>query len=125
MSETIHFETGDAKVTESLAVIGGQTFALANIGSVVVQEHGKNLIGPIIFGLVGIGCLAGGSDWSVLYLAGLASLAVAAYVWRSNRASWHLVLESGGRKIDAFQSTDRAAVIALRDALTAGMARRA
>ena len=125
MSETIHFETEGAKVTESLAIIGGQTFALANIGCVVVQEHGKNLIGPIFFGLVGIGCLAGGSDWSVLYLAGFAFLALAAYVWRSNKVSWHLVLESGGKKIDAFQSTDRAAVIALRDALTAGMARRA
>lgn len=124
VSENIYFNSDGVQVTESRLVIGGQTFALGNISSVTVDEHGRNLIGPLFFGLVGIGCLAGGSDWSVLYPVGLASLALAAFIWRRNKKSWHLIVETGATRFDAYQSADNAAVFAARDAITDAMVRR-
>jgi uncharacterized membrane protein len=124
MEETTYLESPGASVTSTRITIGNQTFATRNVGSVAVAEVPKPKW-PILIGLVGAamatGALSGG--FSATTVMGLAMVAGAAAVLFAP-AKLRLKLNAGGGEIMALETTDRAVIDALHQAIVKAIAAR-
>lgn len=112
MEEIEYFRQGDTLVTTARVEIGGQTFAVRNIGSVKITQPGL----PWVAGLI---CFLGmlmvpqrDAWWLGLILMG----ASGAWIWQKARTRT-LVLLSGGGELLALKSTDHQLLSQLRDAI--------
>lgn len=124
MEEITYLDAPGASVTSTRITIGNQTFATRNIGSVAVAEVPKPKW-PILIGLVGAamaaGALSGG--FSATTVMGLAMVAGAAAVLFAP-AKLRLKLNAGGGEIMALETTDRAVIDALHQAIVKAIAAR-
>jgi len=115
--ETTYFSAGTTLVTSSRIEIGGQTFAVRNVGSVKVVGGGRPWLGAFV-ALVGIGMAPSNLGW------GLAVLAVGAYLMWQKYSTRALVLVTGGGETTAMQSTNGKAVEALRSSIAQAISAR-
>lgn len=112
MEEKEYLRNGDTLVTSSRIEIGGQTFAVRNVGSVKVNTPGTPWA-AIVVGIIGLPMLAGPDTRPV----GFIIVAVAAaWAWSKMRQR-SLVLVSGGGETVALKSSDGKAVETLRGAI--------
>lgn len=119
MEETEYLRQGTTLVTSSRIEVGGQTFAVRNVGSVKVTRPGRPW-GALLVAVVAIGPLVAESTRA----AGFILLAAAgAWAWQKMRQR-SLVLVSGGGEVVALQSTDAAAVESLRTAIAQAISAR-
>jgi hypothetical protein len=118
MEEVEYLKGGSILVTSTRIEIGGQTFAVRNVGSVKVTQPGT----PWIVG--GLGVLFGfaavnSQQWLML----LFTAGAAAWVWQQIRTR-RLVLVSGGGETVALTSTDKVTVEKLRGAIAQAISAR-
>jgi hypothetical protein len=118
MDEVEYLKGGSILITSTRIEIGGQTFAVRNVGSVKVTKPGT----PWIVG--GLGVFVGLSavlsqQWGML----LITAGAAAWVWQQMRTR-RLVLVSGGGETVALTSTDKATVEKLRAAIAQAISAR-
>jgi hypothetical protein len=113
MSEEQTFlQSGAAVITSSRIVIGNQTFATRNVGSVSVQEIPRKSLGCIAFGLVAVaGLLA--KEFGVAVVCGV----ISAVFFLMNKPSYKLVMMAGGGEVVALVSKDQQHIRQLHDAV--------
>ena len=125
MEEITYLSTPGATVTSSRIAIGMQTFATRNVGSVSVERVDKPSW-PIYMGLVGGAMTISAATSSsfgasgimgVVILIGCAAVALSPIKLR-------LKLMAGGGEVVALESTDKAAVTALHQAIVSAIAAR-
>ena len=124
MDETTYLNAPDATVTSTRIVIGQQTFATRNVGSVAVHEVAKPNW-PIFIGLIGGAMVLSGfsSGFGTSTLVGIAMFAGAASVF-FKPATLQLKLVAGGGEIMALETTDRSAIDTLHRAIVSAIAAR-
>lgn len=112
MEEKEYLRNGTTLVTSSRIEIGGQTFAVRNVGSVKVTTPGRPW-GAILIAVIGLAMMPGRDTRTVGFIV----LAVAAgWAWYKMRER-SLVLVSGGGETVALKSSDGKAVETLREAI--------
>ncbi len=124
MDETTYLDAPGATVTSSRIVIGSQTFATRNVGSVAVQEVAKPrwpIFAIVIGGLIALGTQSSG--FSAATVVGLALAGGGAMVLFSP-TKLRLKLMAGGGEVVALESTDQAAVNTLHQAIVKAIAAR-
>lgn len=125
MDETTYLSTPGATVTSSRIVIGNQTFATRNVGSVSVEQVAKPGW-PIFVGLIGAAMTISaitGKDFGASGVMGVAILIGCGAVAFSP-PKLRLKLMAGGGEVVALESTDKAAVNALHQAIVNAIAAR-
>jgi hypothetical protein len=119
MEETEYLRSGATLVTSTRIEIGGQTFAVRNVGSVKVTTPGRPWI-AFLLGLLGVSFAAQEPiRWAGLLMIGAAGV----WIWQQMRMK-RLVLVSGGGEVVALKSTDGKAVEALRAAISQAISAR-
>lgn len=119
MEEQEYLRTGTTLVTSSRIEIGGQTFAVRNVGSVKVTTPGR----PWLAALVCAAGLAMLPDANARVAGVIIAGAAGAWIWQKLRQR-SLVLVSGGGEIVALKSTDGPGVEALREAISKAISAR-
>ena len=119
MEEEEFLRDGATLVTSTRIEIGGQTFAVRNVGSVKVTTPGRPWIAALL-GLIGIS-FAAQKDIRVFGLLIVGAAGV--WIWQQLRMK-RLVLVSGGGEVVALKSTNGAAVEALRAAISKAISAR-
>jgi hypothetical protein len=123
MEEITYLNAPGATVTSTRIAIGAQTFATRNVGSVAI-ETAKKPSWPLWVGIIGAFMVVGTwRDFGAATIMGVVMLAAAGAVM-FKPASLTLKLHAGGGEIIALQSTDKAAIQALHDAIVQAISAR-
>ena len=121
MEEVEYLRAGDALVTSTRIEIGGQTFAVRNVGSVKVMTPGTPWL-PIVVAVIGVYlAVQSSTDSNVVGIALMAAGGLWAW-WRVRERK--LVIVSGGGEVVALSSTDTTAVENLRAAIAQAISSR-
>lgn len=118
MEETTYLSDKGVLVTSTRVELGGQTFAVRNIGSVKVTQKGVSVMAVLVV-IFGVLLLPGGlrRDSADVIIVGL-MLIGGGVAWLRQRLSERtLVLVTGGGEIAAYKSHDASAVEAIRAAI--------
>ena len=127
--ETTYYSDGKVHISNARAVIGGKTYAMANITSVSASTKTPNRLWPLFFGgvgalfvLVGIVLLItrdsmGGSTLG----CGAVGLVIGVLMWVSTKTQYLVVIGSASGEVQALRSQDekyvRKVVAALNKAI--------
>lgn len=134
-AEEILFQTDQITVTKTRAVIGTQTFAIANVTSVNVVKGSDDSMAPVGCLLIGILAILVGLAFGVTAFMrertvsslgnGVAILAVGAALffagWRMNKdvkVNWVLSLRTAGSEIRVLSSTNKELIAKAADAVS-------
>lgn len=125
VEEVEYLRVGSTVVTSTRIEIGGQTFAVRNVGSVKVTQARLPWIAilfGILFALSGIAPLLAGSIGMGLFLLGVGGVLLYS-AWKK-MATRRLVLVSGGGEVNALESTNAQAVETVRAAIASAISAR-
>src|SRR5690349_14590431 len=100
--ERSFFEHGDVKVTNARFMVGSETFAMSNITSVKASEKEPSRVGPILFIVVGVICLANSAIAAGIVIAG-----IGAAWWAAEKSMYHVLLTTAGGETSALRSKQR------------------
>lgn len=134
-TEEILFQTDQITVTKTRAIIGTQTFAIANVTSVNVVKGSDDSMAPVGCLLIGILAILVGLAFGVTAFMrertvsslgnGVAILAVGAALffagWRMNKdvkVNWVLSLRTAGSEIRVLSSTNKELIAKAADAVS-------
>ena len=122
MEEVEYLRKGSTLVTSTRVEIGGQTFALRNVGSVKIVKAGTPIFAMLLV-LAGATMAVATKDSGARIFGGIVALAAGAWAWQkiSQRS---LVIVTGGGEVVALKSTDGTGVEALRAAIAQAIAGR-
>jgi len=113
--ETVFFEQGDVKVTNSRFMTYGTTHSMSGVTSVTQVVYKPNRKGPIIVAVVGLLCFI--FSWWVAIIV----LAAAVVWWFLQKTKYGVLMSSASGDQDALSSTDadfiNTVVAALNDAI--------
>lgn len=111
--EQTFFQSDAATITSSRIVIGTQTFATRNVGSVSVQKVPRKSLGYFAFGLVALAGLLSGQLAIALICGGISVL-----LFCINQPSYNLVVMAGGGEAVALTSKDQQQILLLHAAIS-------
>jgi len=126
--ETVYFQESGVTVTNARAILGNETYVVANITSVSAFETGPNRAIPLIIALVGliIGLCSFsiGFRFSLGVIVGILIIAVAGYVFFTAKPSYVVRIKSASGEADAYMSKDKTLVERIATALNTAIVRR-
>ena len=113
MEEAVYMDEPGLTVTSTRIVLGGQTFATRNVGSVKVKTIGRPMW-PALAVIVGLLSFAGGDAARGFGVLLLIVGAIAAWMKRPKQ---QLVLLTGGGEQTAYESRNKGQVQQVHDAI--------
>lgn len=102
MEETVVFEEGNVKVTNTRFIVEGQTYAMNGVTSVKRFEKKPPRIIPVMVGIVGLAAMAGS------IIVGIVILAAAYGIWTIQKEEYSVLLSTSSGAAQALTSKDRA-----------------
>ena len=120
MSETTYYSQGDINITNSRAIIGGKTYAMANITSVSMGVISPNYIPAAVAGVVGLLMLAN----SDARLFGVLVLVVAGVLFYLAKRRYTVNIGSASGESHALVDKDQAHIQEIVDAMNKAIVER-
>ncbi len=123
-AEKTFFQEGNVLITNSRAVFGGQTFALANITSVRAVEvpQDNTALGCLaVIGFLMLLCISLSTSVGAI---GLVLLALALIAMFTKHKNYRVVLATAGAEIKAFDSTDLSFIQRIVEAISQAIVHR-
>jgi hypothetical protein len=120
MAETTFYSNGAVQITNAHAVIGGKTYAMANIASVTAGKLPIRspaffitaLVGPIIFVLGLIGAFGSTNSFACSGLGFILPAAgIAGIVYQIRKPVFAVVLDTNNGSVQAVSSRDRDMIV--------------
>ena len=103
MEERNFFNEGGVSVTNARFIAQGQTYAMSGVTSVKTFRKDPSRVGPIILGVVGLACLAGGGSASAF---GIVLILVAGALFVLMKPEFSVLLSSASGEAKALSSKD-------------------
>jgi hypothetical protein len=113
LEEQTFFESEAARITSSRIVIGSQTFATRNVGSVSVQEKPRKTTAIVVCALLAL--IIYGLTQQPVIPAMFAAVSV--YLFVATRPTYKLIMMAGGGEVVALVSHDPQEIRQLHDAV--------
>ena len=123
MTEETYYSRDDIHITNARAVLGGKTYAMANITSVSMAKKPANRTLGIVIALIGviIAACGGIGDTSIWIILGVLGLVVGIVIAALIKPSYIVRLGSASGESDALASHDqqyiREIVVAVNEAI--------
>ena len=102
MDEKTFFDVDGVKVTNARFIVDGQTYTMNNITSVKQSGEEPSRILPVILLLIG-GVLLIKQQW----LASLIFVTVGAWIWKSQKPKYHIVLTTSAGESKALTTNQK------------------
>jgi hypothetical protein len=122
MEEKTFFSQQDVIVTNARFMAGGQTFAMSGITSVKHLRNEPSRLLSWAFGIVGVFCLLSRTEGGVVFA--LIFLAIAAVIWRSQKPTFSVVLNTASGEMKAYTSADKDQIARVVSALNESIVHR-
>lgn len=126
--ETVYYQQGNTTITNARAMIGGTTYALANITSVGLGDKSPSLVGPLLLLLLG-GCTSavavGTANGSTPYwIMAAIFVGLGILVFLTNKTTYFVRIATAAGEQRALESKDKAEVEKIVGALNEAIVKR-
>ena len=120
------YENGDVLVTTTRFVVNGQTYAMNGVTSVKSFKKDPSRALPVIVGIIGFIVFASGigSGSTIAAIFGLALLAGAWFLWKSQSPEYSVRLATASGEASALSSKDQSYINQVVEALNNAIVQR-